>query len=140
MVTTSDLHTAYLEAANNGPIGRYISPFRTDSEAASKVDRKGLKTMMKSMRLWKKTKQPSGHCTYKHKVTRIVIGFQGHVSSKKKMSTIYHEHATKICNLFQEHVNILGNTIFAYAKRNWKTEPDFNQSLVRYNNWIAAKA
>ncbi len=88
----------------------------------------------KSGSLWESTGQATGHKPFKHKVTGVVIGYEGHGPKE-----IYGYHLEVLHKNLQDHLNILCNDIFAYKTKNWKTEPDYEVSLSRYNKWLGEK-
>lgn len=133
MVTPAQLEAAFYEV--KGPILEYITKIRDESEAKDHVTRNQLKALFKGMKLWKKVKQGSGHIKYKHEITGITVSFQGHVSGKMKLSTVTREQALNVCDSLQTHVNILGNNIFQYRRRNWKDVPDFEVAQRNYTFW-----
>ncbi len=104
-----------------------------DRENEKKVTKKALNSIFKGMNDWEKVKQATGHATYKNEITKITVAWQNH--SKKKDKTIPQAHLDAIKEAVQRHVNILGNEIFGYKVRNWKSEPDFKKSENRLAIW-----
>lgn len=137
MITVQDLQTAFYEVADNGPVDAYIADIRESVSAKYNVKRNSLLSLFDSakMSLWQQAKTKNGHVKYTHKITRVVVGFQAHNDN-----TLDPGGAEELMKTLQKHVNILGNDIFHYRVRNWKTVPDFNQALANYNQWRAAQA
>lgn len=137
MVTIQDLQTAFYEVADNGPVDGYIADIRESTNAKYNVKRNKLLALFASprMSLWQQATTGNGHVKYTHRITRVVVGFQAHDDN-----TLDPGGAEELMKNLQKHVNILGNDIFKYRVRNWKTVPDFNRALVNYNLWRTAQA
>lgn len=137
MVTLQDLQTAYFEIADNGPVDDYIADIRQNMLAKYNIKRSDLLSRFASprMSLWQQATTRNGHVKFTHKITRVVVGFQAHGSN-----TIDPNGAEDLMNELQRHVNILGNDIFKFTVRNWKTVPDFNHALTSYNQWRTSQA
>lgn len=129
-ITVYDLQQAYLDATRNQGLIAFIT------ECARGIPQKidSVNSMFKSQPLWEPIKQSSGHISYKHRITHIVVGFQGHNGAKKDNNI--HSAILKVLHeCVQKHVNLLGNEIFQYKQRSWKSEPDYDESLKRYIQW-----
>lgn len=132
----TSLKKSYEEAtANNGLIALV-----TEMQEALAAQRQGMgratiatqrvaSVIERSGSLWESTGQATGHKPFRHKVTDVVIGYEGHGPKE-----IYGHHLEVLCANLQQHLNILCNDVFAYQTRNWKTEPDYVASVNRYNN------
>lgn len=130
MSTISDLKEAYWEATKGGLMD-FILTLRNESTEKYSKKINELYLFFEKMPLWKLVPSKDGHYTFKHKVTHIVIGFQAH-SRKKKDNTVSATLVKSIRDNVQKHLNMLGNEIFSDRKFNWKSEPDYKASAVRY--------
>jgi hypothetical protein len=71
--------------------------------------------------VWTDTSDPGGHTKLKHKITGVVINYSNHKDPVDPGAM------ASIVDKVQEHVNILGNDIFSFNKRNFKEAPDFEK-------------
>ncbi len=123
-MTVQTLQMAYAEARN--VLIDLVEHLRND-EAKYNTHRHEMLALFQSQPLWKQIPTGSGHATFKHQITGVVIGFQAHGSS-----TLNPKHVVALRDCVQTHLNILCNDIFKYTSNNWKSAPDYNASLIRY--------
>jgi hypothetical protein len=123
-MTIQTLQTAYRDD-RNVLIG-LVEHLRNE-EAKYNTHRHEMLTLFQSQPLWKQIPTGSGHATFKHQLTGVVVGFQSHGNSTMKPKQVV---ALRDC--VQIHLNKLCNEIFKYKSKNWKSEPDYNDSLLRY--------
>lgn len=131
-ITTEILKHSYFEATQKDGLIDLTKQLR-DKSAKLKIN--DLHAHFSKASLWTSTKQATGHCKFTHKVTGVIVEYQGHNSSKD--TTIYHKIQDQILNQVQKHLNILCNDIFQYKLNNWKKEPDLVESLERYKKLYA---
>ncbi len=134
-ISAADLRTAWFEVGHHGPIDRIVSDLREES-GCKNLSRDKLEAAFQSCPLWKRSGQSNGHATYKHSITRVVVGWQAH-SGGHNSSCVPESQAKELRDRLQYHINILGNEIFKYTINNWKNQPDYNHSLTNYNAWRA---
>ena len=125
-VTLDDLRISFHEATRNNGIIPLVHNLRQKNTVLKLRD---LNTCFSSG-LWQKSFQASGHLKITHKVTRVIIEYQNHGQEDVA------KHIQKqILDQAQKHLNILNDGIFAYTTRNWKTIPNYPDSLRRYQEW-----
>ena len=132
-VSADDMKIAYNEVIKNG-LDDLVTKLRNNPKACKNLKRKELKTLFDSCPLWAKESNGSGHATYKHKLTNVVVGFQDH-SGGKKQASIAAAQAKEIMDNLQTHINILGDDIFKYKIKNWKTEPSYPEAVKNFDKW-----
>jgi len=123
-MTIQMLQEAYSDA-RNVLIG--LVEHLREGEAKYNTHRHEMLTLFKSQPLWGQIPTGSGHATFKHRLTGVVVGFQAHGNSTMSPKLVV---ALRDC--VQTHLNMLCNEIFKYQSYNWKSEPDYNASLLRY--------
>jgi hypothetical protein len=131
-----NLETCYGEA---GCLINMLKTARINKEKTNCYDltHKEVDSCFVGKTLWVPTGQASGHCKFKHKVTRVVIEYQGHNSHKGQ--NIAPHIQEQIIDQAQKHLNILGNDIFHYQKNDWKDEPNYDQALANYKAFSSSK-
>ena len=82
-----------------------------------------------SSQIWVDCKKTGGHRKLKNIVTGVVVEYASHGNK----GGIDPGAVATVLNTVQEHLNILGNTIFMYKQRNWKVEPNYQASAKRWN-------
>lgn len=123
-VTLNDLQLSYQDATRN--IIPLVHSLRQNNTVLKLRD---LNACF-SNALWHKSSQASGHLKRTHKVTRVIIEYQNHGQEDVA------KHIQKqILEQAQKHLNVLNDDIFAYTTRNWKTIPNYPESLRRYQEW-----
>lgn len=129
---------AYEEVKLHG-INHLVTELRENPLKQHQIKRKALTNLFKNLPLWERQNQSSGHVTFKHKITGIVVGFQNHSGKNNKETKIHQDQAVALMNNLQEHMNILGNEIFKYTTHNWKTTPNYDLALTNYRNYLARR-
>lgn len=117
----TDIHSAFQDEKS----GKGKAVIAT-SDVVSVIERTGS--------LWKSKGQATGHRAFRHEITGIVIGYEGHGPKE-----ICGSHLEGLHTNLQTHLNILCNDIFAYNTKNWKTPPNYPESVARYNKWLVQK-
>lgn len=79
-----------------------------------------------SAKIWDERKTGNGHRKIQNKITGVMIEYKNHELDLDPGS------AESIYKAVQKHLNVLGNDIFKYTHKNWKTAPDLDASVVRF--------
>jgi hypothetical protein len=128
-INTDTLQKAYYEVVRNNGINGLVCLLRQNPTARYNIRRQDLLNLFSNLPLWKRTDSGDGHVCFQNILTNVRIGFQGH----GKTTEIKASQAMDIMEQLQEHMNILGNDIFAYRTRSWKYEPNYEQAVANYN-------
>lgn len=83
---------------------------------------------------WVDVKGPSGHRKIKNKITHVIIEYQNHGNA-----SVATHIRKQVIDQLQTHLNILGDDIFKYKERNWKTLPNCEEALKNYEAYESAK-
>lgn len=98
------------------------------NEILAKVKIAELITLFDGLPCWERSAQATGHCKFKHRITKITISFQGH-TGEKNTSFIPENHAKGILEAIQSHVNQLGNKFF---QADWSKNFNHKAAAQRY--------
>lgn len=128
------LQDAYISVTKDGGLIDFVKQLRDAGD--EKLTHNQMIQLFEGLPDWEKPKKRSGHVDFKNKVTGFKIGFSGH----KNDGTLNAPEKKDYLNIVQEHINILGNTIFSYSQYNWKTVPDYRQAQRNYTAWKSAQS
>jgi len=78
---------------------------------------------------WRQHKLRSGHVGFTHLITGVKVGFSNHGNNNVDPGVV-----DTVFEKLQRHVNILGNEIFEYKRKNWSFLPKI-EDIER--NWIS---
>ncbi len=124
------LSCAYQEATRKNGLIEFTQTIRGDENDLSgkySVKTSQLTTLF-SETVWREIKTKSGHRKIESVITGVVVEYGNHSSD------IDPGAAETILGVLQKHLNILCNDIFAYTQGNWKSEPDYGASALRWRN------
>lgn len=130
-INSDTFRTAFYEVDRNNGINNLVTRLRNDLKYRKNLGRQDMINLFSNLPLWKRVDNGDGHVCFQNVLTKVRIGFQAH----GKTSNIAAAQAVSIMDQLQEHMNILGNEIFAYRTRSWKTEPDYDAAVMNFNNW-----
>lgn len=105
-----------------------------ESESKYTQKREAILSVFRNKPLWEEKKSADGHAKFVHQLSGRVVGFQMHGDN-----TLKPEQALSLLEVTQDHLNFFCNEIFLYKSNNWKKEPDYKESLKRYQEYEESK-
>lgn len=136
-ITPDTMRIAYQEVMEWG-IYELVRDLKSDPTARNRQGREYLRTFFKNLPLWDELPTKSGHLKWKHRLSQVTVGFQGHAGGKNE-STIPAAQAMQLYTSLQKHMNYIGNEVFAYNLQNWKSEPNYALAARRFSQLHGAE-
>lgn len=123
------LQESYQNATRKGGLIEFTQEIRTDKnnffgKYSVTFNRIG---KLFTENVWSEVATGSGHRKFENQVTHIMIEYKNHGEGVDPGA------AQSIFEQVQTHLNILNDEIFHYVVYNWKTEPDYEASVDRWN-------
>jgi hypothetical protein len=78
-------------------------------------------------KVWVSLNDKGGHIKKQHAITKTIIEYKNHDNK----NGIDPGAVMTILDTVQTVLNVLGNDVFKYKLRNWKTEPNYEAALKR---------
>ena len=125
----SQLEFVYREATDSPGLIEFVQKLRK-SEEKYKTKKGDVYALFSRLPLWEKQTTKNGHVKFKHKITKICIGYSNHGDTELDPGA-----AVTIREAVQKHLNIFNNQIFGWKTQNWKSEPNYAQAERRLARW-----
>lgn len=118
-ITAQDLRDSFSEAQR-------FKELLMDVRSGCSISRSRIENAFNEQ--WENVGGRGSHRKLVHRVTRQCVEY----SNQRRFNT---GSIKKIAGAIQEHLNRLGNDIFAFRRENFKSEPNYEKSVERWVEW-----